>query len=81
MASTELRPWEPRLPAVSGALDRTAEQWLVQVGARCFLVAARWYYWLVDIAPVLLKYEAKQLWRDIKREISFMAIDLMDIVR
>jgi hypothetical protein len=71
MASTELRPWELRPPAASGALDRTVGQWLVQFEGRCFLVAARWYYWLVDIAPVLLKYEAKQLWRDMKREISY----------
>lgn len=49
----------------------------LDMGAGWAMSMMRYYYWLVDIAPVLLRYQAKQQWRNAKREIGYLADDLM----
>ena len=75
MSYADLEPWEPP------SLVRNSVGGLTGVGTACAFEAFRAYYWLVDVAPVLLKYEAIQLWRDIKREATFMVSDFMDAIR
>jgi hypothetical protein len=36
------------------------------------------YYWAVDVAPILLRYQAQQWWRDAKQTIGYLAADLME---
>jgi hypothetical protein len=72
--SADLRPWEPR-GLVPGAAPR-----LAGIEARVTYEALRAYYWLVDVAPILLKYEAIQRWRDIKREVTYVVSDFMDVI-
>lgn len=74
MSFADLQSWEPP------SLARSTSPGLADVGVRCTFEVFRAYYWLVDIAPILLKYEAIQLWRDIKREVTFMVSDFMDAI-
>jgi hypothetical protein len=75
MSFADLQPWEP------SSLARGTTHGLADTGARCAFEVLRAYYWLVDVAPVLVKYEAIQLWRDTKREVTFMVSDFMDAIR
>jgi hypothetical protein len=75
MSFADLQPWEP------SSLARGTAPGLANTEARCTFEVLRAYYWLLDIAPILLKYEAIQLWRDMKREITFMVSDFMDAIR
>jgi hypothetical protein len=78
MMSTQLSLQGTAFPVTGGALDRGLGQRLLQVEARCALYAMERYYWLVDIAPVLLRYQAQQWWRDAKRGVGYLAADLME---
>jgi hypothetical protein len=75
MSFDDLQSWE------QPSLTRSTTPGLTGIEARCTFEVLRVYYWLVDVAPVLLKYETIQLWRDIKREIAYMASDFMDAIR
>lgn len=83
MTSAELSLREPVLPAARGApgaVDRDMGQRLLQLEARCALYATELYYWLVDVAPTLARYQAQQWWRDAKRSIGYLGADLMEIL-
>lgn len=79
MTSAQLSLREPAFPVTRGALDRDIGQRLLQFEARCASYAMEHYYWLVDIAPILLRYQAQQWWRDAKRSIGYLTADLMEI--
>lgn len=80
MTSAQLQLWEPALPAIRGTVDHGIAQTLLQLEARCAINVMQGYYWLVDVAPILLRYQAEQWWRDAKREIRYLASDLMEIL-
>lgn len=79
MASSQLSLRAPIQPVTRGVLDRGVGQALLQIEARCALYGMEGYYWLVDVAPILLRYQAQQWWRDAKRNISYLAADLMEM--
>jgi hypothetical protein len=78
MTSAELMyrrstPLVPRRPAT------TAER-LLDFEANCYATVMRWYVLTVDIVPILIKYQAKQLWRDVKYELGCLVDDLLDAI-
>jgi hypothetical protein len=49
-------------PYTGGSTD--LRDWVVDVAHQLLYEAYRIYYWLRDIAPILLKYQLKQMGRD-----------------
>lgn len=78
MASAQLTRRSFATPATWAANDRSVGQRMLEIEARCALYVMERYYWLVDVAPVLLKYEAQQWWRDTKRNVTYLAADLVE---
>lgn len=81
MASADLTPWSGSyLPSryepgqgsanIVRSLLRIEEQFELHVMER--------YYWMVDVAPILLSCEVRQRWRDTKRAVGYLADDLWE---
>jgi hypothetical protein len=52
----------------------TAVGRLLDFEANCYTTALRWYVFAVDVVPILVKYQAKQLWR----EVGYVVDDFLD---
>lgn len=78
MTSTELMGRQTA-PPVARRSATTVER-LLDFEADCYATALRWYLFLVDVAPILVKYEAKQLWCDVKCEFGDFFNDVLDVL-
>jgi hypothetical protein len=78
MASAHLTRRSPAPPATWATDDRGIGQRMLQFEARCALYVMESYYWLVDVAPVMLRYQAEQWWRDTRRNVGYLAADLVE---
>ena len=80
MASAQLALRPSASPATWARDERGIGQRMLQFEARCTLYVMERYYWLMDVAPVLLRYQAQQLWRDTRRNVGYLAADLVEAV-
>lgn len=78
MTSTELM-YRRTAPPVARRSATTVER-LLDFEANCSATALRWYVFMVDVAPILIKYEAKQLWRDVRYEFGYFVDDVLDLL-
>jgi hypothetical protein len=76
MTSTELIYRRSAPPAVRR--QATTVERLLDFEANCYAAVMRWYVFATDIAPILIKYQAKQVWRDVKYELGYLVDDLLD---
>lgn len=83
MPSSELSLRVSAIPVARGTpgtLDGAWTQRLLQLEARGALYAREFYYWLVDVAPILARYQAQQRWRDAKRSVGYLGAELLEML-
>lgn len=78
MAPYQLAPRSSVPPVRWGTDGQGIGCTVLDLEARCALYIVERYYWLVDIAPVLVRYQAQQWWRDTKRNVGYLAADLVE---
>jgi hypothetical protein len=78
MASAQLTWRSSATPDIWATDDRSVGQRMLQLEARCALYVMERYYWLVDVAPVLFRCQGQQWWRDAKRNVGYLAADLVE---
>lgn len=76
--SADLAPWSSVRSPARRTDNHGIGRSLLQVEAQCTLYLMEGYYWAVDVAPILLRYQAQQWWRDAKQTIGYLAADLME---
>lgn len=81
MTSRQLDLRESMLPAELDVRSHGIVQTMLELEARCALYVMQRYYLLVEVAPILLRYGAEQWWRDAKRDIRYLADDLLEMIR